>query len=213
MNCKLQIANLEIQSAGLQFAICNCGTKALSLALYESTATREMRILIAAEGCSNILSMATGLLTAVLFGLVTQAVTIYYGYRVPRPGAFVRHFSFALASTFLLSFAHSMTMFFFIGTGKHIKELVKEHGLGQEIIHETILFKNKLFPVMMIAISLVLAQFILGGGTDTRVVPAWIHHVMAWVTFVSNGYCLALEAKYLASNSRLMNSVYRAVDR
>jgi hypothetical protein len=37
---------------------------------------------------------------------------------------------------------------------------------------ETMLFKNKLFPPMMIAILLTLTQFVLGGGTDTRVVPA-----------------------------------------
>lgn len=37
---------------------------------------------------------------------------------------------------------------------------------------EIILFKNKIFPPMMIAIPLTLTQFVLGGGTDTRVIPA-----------------------------------------
>jgi len=138
---------------------------------------------------------------------------VYYGYRVPQAGAFARHFSLALASTFLLSLAHSMTMFFFIGTGKHLKELVREHGLGREIVQETILYKNKLFPVMMAAILLTMVQFILGGGVHTRLIPAWIHHILAWLALGSNLYCFLLEAKYLIANSRLMNSVYRAVDR
>ncbi len=157
--------------------------------------------------------MARSLLTAVLLGVVVQAATIYYGYLIPRHGAFSRHFTLALASTFLLALAHSMTMFFFIGTGKHIKQLVKEHGLGHEIVKETILYKNKLFPMMMVAITLTMAQFIMGGGTHTKVLPAWLHHMIGWATFGSNVYCFFLEAKYLVSNSRLLNSVYRTVDR
>ena len=157
--------------------------------------------------------MASALLTAVLLGITFQAVCIYYGYLVPGPGAFARHFTMALVSTFLISLAHSMTMFFFIGTGKHIKELVKEHGLGQEIIRETILYKSKLFPVMMAAIALTMAQFILGGGVHTKVLPVWLHHILAWLAFGSNVYCFLLETKYLVSNARLMSSVYRAVER
>jgi hypothetical protein len=157
--------------------------------------------------------MARALLTAVLLGVVLQVTSVYYGYRIPRPGAFARHFTLALASTFLLSLAHSMTMFFFIGTGKHVKELVAEHRLGPEIVRETILFKNKLFPVMMLAIGLTMAQFILGGGVHTRLVPAWIHHLLGWAAVASNLHCLLLEGRYLVANGRLMNSVYRTVDR
>jgi hypothetical protein len=157
--------------------------------------------------------MASALLTALLLGLLVQGASIYYGYRIPDPGAFARHFSSSLASTFLLSLGHSMTMFFFIGTGKHIKELVREHGLGPEIVQETIFYKNRVFPPMMMAILLTMAQFILGGGTHTRVIPAWVHHILGWAAFLSNAYCFALEAKYLVSNSRLMNSVYLKVGR
>jgi hypothetical protein len=155
--------------------------------------------------------MASALLTALLIGLLVQAASIYYGYRIPVSGAFARHFSLSLASTFLLSLAHSMTMFFFIGTGKHIKELVREHGLGPEIVQETIHYKNRVFPSMMVAILVTMAQFILGGGTHTRVIPVWVHHILGWAALLSNIYCFALEAKYLVSNSRLMNSVYRKV--
>ena len=156
--------------------------------------------------------MATALLTAVLIGVLAQAASVFYGYLVPEQGAFGKHFSLALGSTFLLSLAHSMTMFFFIGTGKHIKELVREHGLATEIIQETVLFKNKLFPSMMVAILLTMTQFILGGAVHTGVIPVWSHLLLGWMTLLSNVYCMFLEAKYLVSNSELMNSVYRDVD-
>jgi len=58
-----------------------------------------------------------------------------------------------------------------------------------------------------------MAQFILGGGVHTRVLPAWLHHILGWLAFGSTGYCFLLETKYLVSNARLMISVYRAVDR
>jgi len=38
-----------------------------------------------------------------------------------------------------------------------------------------------------------------------------VHHILGWAALFSNVYCFALEAKYLVSNSRLMNSVYRKV--
>jgi hypothetical protein len=156
--------------------------------------------------------MARALLTCILLGLAAQTATLYYGYLVPRGGAFARHFLLALASTFLLSLAHSMTMFFFIGTGKHLKDLAKEHGLGPGVARETVLYKNRLFPPMMIAILLTMAQFILGAGTHTGVIPAWIHQVLAWITLGANLYCFVLETKYLVFNNRLMNTVFRTVD-
>jgi hypothetical protein len=156
--------------------------------------------------------MAQALLTAVLLGVVFQCATLFYGYRIPHPGAFGRHFILALASTILLSLGHSMTLFFFIGTGKHLKDLVREHGLGPEVVRETILFKNKLFPPMMLAIGVTMAQFILGGGIHTRMIPSWVHAILGWGSVASNAYCLALEAKYLVSNARLMDSVHETVD-
>ncbi len=157
--------------------------------------------------------MASALLTAVLLGLVSQIFAIYYGYQIPRAGAFARHFFCALAATSLLSFAHSMTMFFFIGTGKQIKEMVREYALQPEMVDATVLYKKKLFPPIMFAILLVLAQFVLGGGTHTRVIPVWIHNLMAWMTLGANMYCFLLEGLYLAQNSRLMGSVFRETDR
>jgi len=157
--------------------------------------------------------MASALLTSVFLGIVCLALSIYYGYVVPGSGAFGRHLTLALASTFLLSLGHSMTMFFFIGTGKHIKQLVREHAFGPEIVRETIVYKNKLFPPMMLAIILTMAEFIIGGGVHTRLIPAWIHHLLAWAALGSNIHCFWLEGKYLVSNSRLMNSVYRTLDR
>lgn len=157
--------------------------------------------------------MASALLTAVLLGIVSQLFAIYYGYQVPRAGAFARHFLWALGATTLLSFAHSMTMFFFIGTGKQIKETVREYSLQPEAISTTVLYKKKLFPPIMCAILLALAQFVLGGGTHTKLIPVWIHNIMAWVTLGANVYCFLLESLYLAHNSRLMGSVFRGLDR
>jgi putative Mn2+ efflux pump MntP len=157
--------------------------------------------------------MASALLTTVLLGVALEVGAVYYGYRVPRPGAFARHFNCALASTFLLALGHSMTMFFFIGTGKQIKDMVREHDLDRTIVRETIVYKNKLFPTLMLAVGVTMAQFILGGAVHTRVIPVWVHNLLGWAALVSNAYCLALEARYLVENSKLMHSVYREVDR
>ena len=67
--------------------------------------------------------MVLGLLTTSLLSIVCFIVTAVLGFSVQGRAGVSQHFLFGFFTTFLVTLAQSMTMFYFIGTGKQVKEL------------------------------------------------------------------------------------------
>lgn len=124
-------------------------------------------------------------------------------------GGIGTHLTLALASSLLLLFSHCWIMFYLIGTGKAIKEAVAEHGLEAALVEETKEFKNRSYPSLMLAMGLVMAVFVLGGGVYTRHVPAWVHHGLFYLALVAQIRSLWIEQGVLAENDALMASIDR----
>ena len=69
----------------------------------------------------------------------------------------------------------TVVMYFFISTGKGIKEAI-ETGLGKkELWKRERKLKMKLFPHLMLTLILVGGVFIHGGAVDTHMPSAWLH--------------------------------------
>ncbi len=132
------------------------------------------------------------------------------GYRVPVIGEGMRlHVLLGLASALLLLFSHCWIMFYLIGTGRAIKDAVRESGLPGELYERTKEFKNRSYPSLMLALALAMTTFILGGGVFTGAIPAWLHHGLFYVTLAAQLWALRLEGRVLAANDRLMADVDR----
>jgi len=136
-------------------------------------------------------------------GLIASAV-LGYGLHGPLGQEMQRHVLVALASCLLLLFSHCWIMFYLIGTGKAIKEAVREHGLEQKLVEDTKRFKNLSYPWLMLAMATAMATFILGGGAATGSLPSWIHHVLFYVTLLSQARALQLEWRVLEENETLI---------
>ena len=141
-------------------------------------------------------------------GVIASAV-LGYLLHSPTDVDMPRHVLVGLASSLLLLFSHCWIMFYLIGTGKAIKEAVKENGLEQGIVEETKRFKNASYPSMMLAMGLVMATFILGGGVATGSVPSWVHHALFYAAVLVQVYSLRIEWRVLGENERLMADVDR----
>jgi len=139
-------------------------------------------------------------------GLVVSG---WLGYSVEDGASFEIHVLLGLASALLLLFSHSWIMFYLIGTGKAIKEAVARGGLESHYVEETKDLKNLSYPVLMLATGLAMATFIVGGGVATRVIPAWIHHLLFWLTLAVQLRALVREGQVLERNRRLMLEVDR----
>jgi len=141
-------------------------------------------------------------------GVIATAV-LGYLLASPTDAAMPRHVLVGLASSLLLLFSHCWIMFYLIGTGKAIKDAVKENGLDPEFVEETKRFKNLSYPWLMLAMGLVMATFILGGGVATQSVPSWVHHALFYAAVLVQGYTLWIERRVLTDNERLMADVDR----
>ncbi|RPH57129.1 hypothetical protein EHM82_01990 [bacterium] len=122
------------------------------------------------------------------------------------------HVLISLAASLLLLFSHCWIMFYLIGTGKAIKEAVHENSLEPALIEETKRFKNASYPWLMLAMGLVIATFVLGGGAATGAVPAWVHHALFIVTVGVQVYTLWVEYRVLTDNERLMADINRRLE-
>ena len=149
--------------------------------------------------------MAIALLTLALVGTATFLWSILLGYGADLRGPMIRqHFVVSLGSTLLLVMAHSFIMFFLIATGVEMKDMEKAEGWGDSFRRRTVAMKARVFPVMTLALLLVIANFILGAAAHTRALPTWVHSVLAWGTLLVCLVALWREYQVLGENNRLI---------
>jgi len=149
--------------------------------------------------------MAQSLLTLTLMGTLALLWSIVDGYQARGVSSAVReHFLYSLVSTLFLVMGHSFIMFFLIATGVELKDMEKERGWGDSFRRRTIALKGRVFPVMTLALVLVIANFVLGAATHTRVLPPLVHEGLAWLTFAVCLVTLWREHQVLGENNRLI---------
>jgi hypothetical protein len=141
-------------------------------------------------------------------GVIATAVLGYF-LTSPTDPDMPRHVLVGLASSLLLLFSHCWIMFYLIGTGKAIKDAVRANELDPAFVEATKRFKNLSYPWLMLAMALVMATFILGGGVATHSVPSWVHHALFYAAVLVQGYTLWIERRVLIDNERLMADVDR----
>jgi hypothetical protein len=148
--------------------------------------------------------MPISLLTLALLGTLSFLGSIVLGYRAGAPAAIRSHVLVSLLATTLLVAAHSFIMFFLIATGVEMKNMEKEKGWGDTFRRRTVAMKGKVFPVMTLALVLVVANFVLGAAIHTGALHPLVHEAFAWLTFAVCLVALAREWQVLGDNNRLI---------
>ena len=148
--------------------------------------------------------MVLALLTTSLVSMVCFIVTVVMGFMMVGRTGLGQHFMFGFFTTFLVTLAQSMTMFYFIGTGRQVKDLASNHPAGSDFIQRTKRFKAVVFPPAMWAILFTMATMILGAGVDTHVIPPFVHTVLAAASLYFILIAFWKEAKYMIEHNKLM---------
>jgi hypothetical protein len=155
--------------------------------------------------------MVLALLTSALISIICFIATFVMGFMMPGRTGLSQHVLLGLFATFLVSLTQSMTMFYFIGTGKQVKDLVAGLPQGGDFIQRTKVFKAKVFPTALWAMLFTMATFIIGGGVHMRVgwTPPLLHAALAVASLYFNVVAFWKEAKYMIENNMLMEEVDR----
>jgi amino acid transporter len=147
--------------------------------------------------------LAQFLLISTLLTIGGLVATIVMGF-LASPTHAAQHILLALITVLVGLFAQSMTMFFFIGTGKEIKEKVKGAREEPAVVEQTRSFKSRVFPAAMYSIAVLMITFITGGGVATGKTPRWMHLILAFVTVVMYARAYWVQLRAMEENARLM---------
>ena len=154
--------------------------------------------------------MVLGLLTSALISIICFIVTLLMGFTVVKT-TLAQHVLFGFFTTFLVTLTQSMTMFYFIGSGKQVKDLAASLPSGPQLIQRTKIFKAKVFPPALWAMLFTMATMIIGGGVHTRVAwtPPLLQALLAAASLYFNIVAFWKEAKYMVENNVLMEELDR----
>lgn len=151
----------------------------------------------------NRARLAQFLLITTLLTIGGLATTIVMGF-LASPGHVAQHILVALMTVLLGLFSQSMTMFFFIGTGKQLKDKVAGKDGEAAVRQATRAMSMKVSPVATFAMAVLMITFIMGGGVASGKTPKWLHLTLTAASLFMYVRAYWIELKAMVENSRLM---------
>jgi hypothetical protein len=141
-------------------------------------------------------------------GVVVTAV-FGFGLHSPADPGMPRHVIAALVSTLPLMLAHSWTLLYLLGTGKVIRDAVRDGGLDPAPLARSRRLRRICYPAILLAAVLVMATFLVGGAVAAKSVQPWVHQVLFWTAIAVQAGALWIEWWGLAGNESLLVEVDR----
>jgi hypothetical protein len=144
--------------------------------------------------------MAQALLITTLLTIAGLIATSVMGFRAS-PVQAADHIIVAIVTVVVGLFSQSMTMFFFIGTGKELKE---KSNMNEDVVRRTRAFKSKVFPTAMYAMAVLMVTFIMGGGVRNGRTPRWLHDASAVASLLMFARAYWVQIHAMHENASLM---------
>ena len=147
--------------------------------------------------------MAQFLLLTTLLSIAGLIATGVMGF-LARPGHVATHILFALITVIVGLFSQSMTMFFFIGTGKQLKDKAAGTKGEAAVRAATRAMAMKVSPAATFAMAVLMVAFITGGGVATGKTPQWLHLTLVIASVVMYARAYWIEINAMLQNAKLM---------
>lgn len=168
--------------------------------------------------------MAVALTLGTLLAIAGLLLTSIQGFAVasgihasavgPLAGALVtRHVGFAIPAVIFSLFSQSMVIFYFIGTGRLVKDdtVAWPEAERRRILAALSDLKRRTSPAATFALLSSITVFVLGGAVHTHVLPSWTHLAASLTAVAIHCWALAAEWKAFGDNARLMADPRRFV--
>tara|TARA_B100000029_G_C17551800_1_gene950360 strand:+ start:926 stop:1378 length:453 start_codon:yes stop_codon:yes gene_type:complete len=117
------------------------------------------------------------------------------------------HIQFAFLSTIFYMFSQSWIMFYFIGSGKKIKEIILEYKFDKSIYNEVIISKKKVFPHITLNILFIGTVFVIGGGVHTQVISKNIHSGLFIISILHLIYLMKLQTFAFQETAKILTKL------
>lgn len=127
-------------------------------------------------------------------------------------GSFISvHFTLGVVASVLCLFSVVITMFYFIGTGRAVKDSVKDYGLDRRYYQMILKYKRKYFPVMTLALVIYIALPTLGAAAQAKYIAPGFHGLFSYITLVTHAFVCYQGWGYIFENERVVATVNRLV--
>ena len=117
-----------------------------------------------------------------------------------------KHVAYAIPTVLLSLFSQSMVIFFFIGTGRLVKDEIAGYAEADRRAVLGVLrdLKRRTSPPATFALLCAIAVFVLGGAAHTKALPSWVHLTAALTAVATHLWALGAEWTAFLENGRLM---------
>ena len=122
------------------------------------------------------------------------------------------YISFSFVSTILYMFTQTLIMFYLIGAGKKVKELIIEYKLDKSTYDEVIKIKRELFPGLTLNILFIGTAFVLGGGVQTKVLSKYWHYAIFAIGLLHYIKIIILQHKALIKNADILSRIGKELE-
>lgn len=157
------------------------------------------------------LALTLGTFLAIVGLLITsiQGFAVASGLHALTPIAkalMTRHVGYAIPTVLFSLFSQSMVIFFFIGTGKLVKEDTARFPEEdrRRILRVLADLKRRTSPPATFALLSAIAVFVLGGAVHTRALPSWTHLAASVGALALHLWALVADWRAFGDNARLM---------
>ena len=147
--------------------------------------------------------MAAFLLIATLLTIAGLIATSVMGFMATSFHASA-HILIALGTVVIGLFSQSMTMFFFIGTGRQLKDKTAGTPGESEVRAATRRFSMMVSPAATFAMAVLMITFIMGGGVSSGKTPVWLHNVLAAGSIILYARAYWIEVRLMDESNKLM---------
>lgn len=147
--------------------------------------------------------MAQFLLISTLLTIAGLIATSIAGF-MATPTRAAQHILFALVTVVLGLFSQSMTLFFFIGTGKQLKDKVKDTIHDADVRKATRALTMKVSPAATYAMFIIMITFITGGGVGSGRTPRWLHDLFTIASIFMYARAYWIEIQAMTASADLM---------
>jgi hypothetical protein len=155
--------------------------------------------------------MAQFLLITTLLTIAGLIATMIAGF-MASPGQVAQHIMFALTTVVIGLFSQSMTLFFFIGTGRQLKDKVRGTGDESAVRQATRALTMKVSPAATYAMAILMVTFITGGGVASGKTPRWLHDALSVATVLMYARAYWIQIQAMTANADLMQRYLRDGD-
>tara|TARA_B100001250_G_C19653782_1_gene723915 strand:+ start:128 stop:613 length:486 start_codon:yes stop_codon:yes gene_type:complete len=118
----------------------------------------------------------------------------------------------ALYSSIIYMFTETLILFYFIITGKKVKEIIQINNLDIIKLYKPILdMKMKLFPHIMVNMIIIGITFILYGAVDNNIISHFAHSIVYVLGITHFSFLIILQHRCFIENTELVILVHDLV--